>query len=137
MGEDVTQIDPVFHVDGETTGDEMLQLVGEPVEVWVDQSCSFNLSVCFERDVTTGHVVEEDAEGPDGEAVGFVPPVLDPLRRGVHSGSIKIGVYIFLAISSGAEINKFDLIGGNIYENIFIFNVSMNNSSFVALNNCF
>jgi len=104
MGEDVTQIDPVFHVDGETTGDEMLQLVGEPVEVWVDQSCSFNLSVCFERDVTTGHVVEEDAEGPDGEAVGFVPPVLDPLRRGVHSGSIEGSIDLVVEVCSTSKI---------------------------------
>ena len=33
------------------------------------------------------HVVEEDAEGPDGEGAALVPGATDPLGRGVHAGA--------------------------------------------------
>ena len=45
---------------------------------------ALDLGVCLEGDVSVDHVVEEDAERPDGEAVGAVPPELDPLGRRVH-----------------------------------------------------
>ncbi len=48
---------------------------------------TFYLLVRLEGNVSADHVVEQDAEGPDG---GFVPVVLatlDPLRRGVYAGT--------------------------------------------------
>ena len=52
--------------------------VGEPQQ---------DLGVGLEGDVAGDHVVEEDAQGPDRHPVSGVAPVLDPLRRGVNSGS--------------------------------------------------
>ena len=37
--------------------------------------------------VAADHVVEEDAEGPDGHRAGVVPAEPDPLRRRVDTGS--------------------------------------------------
>ena len=48
-----------------------------------------DLFVRLEGDVATDHVVEEDAQGPDGGAGTLVPVKGDPFRRGVDSGSWK------------------------------------------------
>ena len=45
---------------------------------------TFYLFVRLEGDVPADHVVEEDAEGPDGGLVPVVLPTLDPLGWGVH-----------------------------------------------------
>jgi len=37
----------------------------------------------------TDHVIEKDAQGPDGHGVGVVLRAADPLRWGVHAGSCK------------------------------------------------
>ena len=61
----------------------------EFMEARMIQGGFLDLSIVFEGDVSADHVVEEDTEGPDGEAVGTVATVLDPLRRRVHAGSWK------------------------------------------------
>jgi len=105
VGQDVTELDPVFHVDGEAPGNEVLELVRKSVEVGVDQGGSLDLGVCLEGDVAASHVVEEDSEGPDSEAVGFVPPVLDPLRWRVHPGSVEGSIDLVVDVGSTAEVN--------------------------------
>jgi len=57
-------------------------------ELWSPvQLGAFDLRVRLEGDVATDHVVQEDAEGPDGQAVGAVPTEFDPLGRRVDSGT--------------------------------------------------
>jgi hypothetical protein len=46
-----------------------------------------NLLVLLERDVAADHVVEEDAEAPDGRRDAVVTAVTDPLGRRVNSSS--------------------------------------------------
>ena len=73
----------------ETADQEVLALSREDGVVTPVRQSQQDLTVRLEGNVTADHVVEEDAEGPDGQAVRRVPPVLDPLRGSVDSGPFK------------------------------------------------
>lgn len=137
MFQDFFQLNPFVLPHSEAAGDQILKVVGEFVEVGMDQGCFLDLSIVLERDVTAGHVVEEDTQGPHREAVGVVSSVLYPLRRSVHVGTIKGGVDIVLENSSRPEIYQSNVFCFFIYDDVLIFNVSVNDSTKVALDHCF
>ena len=67
--------------------DEILALLGD-LELRAEaETGSFDLSVGLEGDVAANHVEQQDAQAPDGEAVGSVSSELDPLGGSVNSGS--------------------------------------------------
>lgn len=52
---------------------------------------SGDLLVVFERNVPTHHVVQQDAQGPDGGGAAVVAVVFDPLWWAVHSRACQVG----------------------------------------------
>jgi hypothetical protein len=83
--QDVLDGDPVGRSKSEAPSDQVLALVsesGSELEV-----CVADLLILLEGDVAADHVVEEDAQAPDGKPVSPVSPELDPLWRSVHSGT--------------------------------------------------
>merc|ERR1719458_1956183 len=86
--QDLLQPDPIVRSDFQTAPDEALALLGDaPPEVELGVA---DLLVLLEWDVPADHVVEEDAQGPDGGRHPVVPRAPDPLRRGVDSRPVKV-----------------------------------------------
>ena len=80
---DTVEPDPRLVVDSEARPDQSLALQGD-----LGQEHQLPLAdgiVALERNVPTDHVIEEDPQGPHGEAVSIILLVLDPLRRSIHS----------------------------------------------------
>ncbi len=59
----------------------------DPVRVVEGDVRGADLLVRLEGNVPVDHVVQEDAQGPDGGGVAVVAPEQDPLRRRVHAGA--------------------------------------------------
>ena len=71
----------------ETTGQEISALGRQWTVVTPVRQPQHYLRVRLEGNVATEHVVEEDAQGPDRQAVSCVSAVFDPLWRGIHPGA--------------------------------------------------
>ena len=85
MRGDVLERDAALRLELKALRDQVLALGGDlGVEV---ELCKANLLVGLEGNVAADHVVEEDAEAPDGGEVALVLVALDPLWRGVHPGT--------------------------------------------------
>ena len=83
--QDLLEADPGVLVDGETGLDEVNAGGGQFSAV--DKVRFADVIVPLEGDVPTDHIVEEDAQTPDGQGVALVSLELDPLRRRINSGS--------------------------------------------------
>ncbi len=87
MLEDLLQLDAVAGADSEAAADQVLALVGQTgAELDLGHA---DLLVLLEGDVAADHVVQQDAQRPDGGWVAMVPRAADPLRRSVHSRTCK------------------------------------------------
>ena len=95
MLKDGLKTDPVLGPDAETGEDKVLTLRGQAghSEPHIGRA---DLLVLLEGDVAADHVVQEDAQGPDGGGLGVVLGSPDPLGRRVHSGPVKVSVNIVL-----------------------------------------
>jgi hypothetical protein len=85
MLEDLLNRDPVRRSQPEASPYEILALVSESrseLEVGVA-----DLLVLLEGDVPADHVVEEDAQAPDGSGNAVVAAIANPLWWSVNSGS--------------------------------------------------
>ena len=92
MGEHSVQADPVLRPNPETRPDQVLALRGHrPPEAQLRVA---DLLVLLEGDVAADHVVEEDAQGPDGQRVAVVAAAANPFRRRVHSGACNKNIEI-------------------------------------------
>ena len=98
MSQDLVQLQPVVRADPQARLHQVLALHRHLLPE-VDLGVA-DVLVLFEGYVSAHHVVEEDAEGPDGERVGGVTSETDPLRRGVNAGPVKVGVVRFFEESS-------------------------------------
>ena len=85
MIEDVFEGDSVVGPQAEAVADEVLALVGE-ASTELDLGVA-DLLILFEGDVAADHVVEQDAQAPDGGGVGVVTGAADPFGRSVNAGS--------------------------------------------------
>ena len=83
----LSHADPVARRDVEAGPDQVLHFVGQVKGFPEIEVRLLDLRVCLKGDVAADHVVEEDAQAPDGQAVGSVSSELDPLGRSVNSCS--------------------------------------------------
>ncbi len=83
MVEDVLEGDSVGGSQPQAAANEILTLVGE-ARSKLDLGVA-DLLVLLEGDVAAHHVVEEDAETPDGGGAGVITRAANPLGRRVHS----------------------------------------------------
>ena len=95
-----------------------------------------DLVVCLEGDVAADHVVKEDAQGPDGGLGAQVPRTPDPLGRGVDPGALKLRVVVILHEGSAPEVDEIQLSSFEIDEDVFIFDVSVDDARGVAGEDC-
>jgi hypothetical protein len=91
-----------------------------------------NLFVAFERDVSLDHVIEKNAQGPNGSLTPIILSTSDPFWRSVNSRSIKVEVQSVTEECTRAEVNQLEIMGFGINEDVFILNVSMHNTSLMA-----
>ena len=88
VSQDVGERDPVRLLHSQTSCDQVPAGSGDlSAEL---QLTTADLLVLLERDVTTDHVEEEDAQAPHSGAVSMVLVECDPLRRGVDSGPFNV-----------------------------------------------
>ena len=95
-----------------------------------------DLVVCLEGDVAADHVVEEDAQGPDGGLGAQVPRTPDPLGRGVDPGALKLRVVIILHEGPAPEVDEIQLSSFEIDEDVLIFDVPVDDARGVAGEDC-
>ena len=130
VGDDGGEGGPGLGVHPEALSDQVLALgrhsVAEPHIGHTD------LLVRLEGDVATDHVEEQDAEGPDSGQLTVVSVVSDPLRWGVHPGPVKVSVGPVPQLSSGPKVNQLQLQSFQVNEEIFVLDVSVNDSVPVA-----
>lgn len=81
----VLQVDPRSRSQLQALPNEIPAFVGDPVAE-IELRGTY-LLVLFEGDVAADHVVEEDAERPNGGAETVVAVEADPLRRGVDASA--------------------------------------------------
>ena len=87
MVEQTRQVKPVLGSDAKATSDQLLTFrwdVATEVHLGVA-----DLLVLLKGDVALHHVVEEDAQGPDGERVSLVSRASDPFWGSVYSGACR------------------------------------------------
>ena len=87
MREDGIQSYSLFRQNCEASLHQVHGGVGEAQVPVPGELAGAGVPVAGEGDVATQHVVEEDAQGPDGQPVPGVAPLLDPLGRGVDPGA--------------------------------------------------
>ena len=89
MLQHLADVYPGLLVPVEQDPQQVPALLAEPGLGAGRQNCSNDLAVFLPGNVTTDHVVQEDAETPDGGGAGPVPPGRDPLGRRVHPRACK------------------------------------------------
>ena len=91
MREDGVQSYSLFGQNCEAPLHQVHGGVGEAQVPVPGELAGAGVPVAGEGDVAAEHVVEEDTQGPDGEPVPGVAPLLDPLGRGVDPGASVFG----------------------------------------------
>lgn len=130
VGDDGGEAGPAVGLHPEALPDQVLTLGGHSVaEPHLRHT---DLLVRLEGDVAADHVEEEDAQGPDGGQLSVVSVVSDPLWRGVHPGPVEVGVGAVPQLSPGPEVNQLQLQSFQVNEEIFVLDVSVNDSVPVA-----
>ena len=91
MGQDLFERGPVSRSVLEASKDEIFAAgrgprCGPSVSDEADGGAD-DLVVLFEGNVPADHVVEEDAQRPDGGWTAVVPPLADPFRRRVDAST--------------------------------------------------
>ena len=130
MSEDLLKTNPIVWSDLQAAGDEALAVIGDiasEVELGVA-----DLLVLLEGDVATDHVEEEDAKGPYGGGHAVVARAADPLRWRVDPGSIKLRVRLRLQEGAGAKVDKGQLAGLHVNQDVFILDVTVDDALAVA-----
>ena len=95
-----------------------------------------DLLILLEGDVPADHVVEEDTQGPDGGLRPQVPGAPDPLWWGVDPGAFKLRVVVGLEKSAAAEVDQLEFSCLEIDQNVLILDISVDDSSAVAGQDC-
>ena len=135
VGDDGGEGGPAVGLHPEALSDQVLTLGGHSVaEPHLRHT---DLLVCLEGDVAADHVEQEDAQGPDSGQLAVVSVVSDPLWRGVNPGTVKVGVGAVPQLSSGPEVNQLQLQSFQVNEEIFVLDVSVNDSVPVASEDSF
>ncbi len=81
--EDLLQLNAVSRSHAQAAADEVLALVGEPrAEFHLSHA---DLLILLEGNVAAHHVIEKDAQRPDGGGIAMVAGAADPLRRSIDS----------------------------------------------------
>jgi hypothetical protein len=91
MGQDLLQRRPIGRPVLEAAQDQILALRRQPQSSGASRheidGGADDLVVLFEGNIAADHVVEQDAQRPNGGWPSVVPPVSDPFRRRVNSGT--------------------------------------------------
>ena len=95
-----------------------------------------DLLVGLEGDVAADHVVEEDAQGPDGGLGAQVARTPDPLGRGVDPGALELRVVVILHEGPAPEVDEIQLSSFEIDEDVFILDVPVDDARGVAGEDC-
>ena len=104
--------------------------VGREVELSLQ-----NLLVPLKGNVPTYHVVEEDTQGPDSGWECMVLVTRDPLWGAVHPCPIKVSVGFIMKKGAGTKIDKFGAAPAEVHQDVLILDVTMDNSTGVAVPN--
>ena len=91
-----------------------------------------DLVIRLEGDVAADHVVEEDAQGPDGGLGAQVPRTPDPLGRGVDPGALKLREVVILHEGPAPEVDEIQLSSFEIDEDVLILDVPVDDARGVA-----
>ncbi len=120
--------------DGETLLNQVFD-VGTESEVRPEADLgALDLVVGLEGDVTAHHVVEQDAQAPDGQVVRLVPPELDPLGRGVDPGPVEVRVDDVVVVpGAGAEVDQLDGVALGVDEDVLVLDITMEDPGGVNL----
>ena len=89
---DLLQRRPRAGVPVKAGGHEVFDLLRDVDVRMPDQLTGADLLVSLEGNVSVKHVVEQDSQAPDGEAVTRVLLQHRPLRWGVDSGALELRV---------------------------------------------
>ena len=95
-----------------------------------------DLLIPLEWDVAADHVIKEDAQGPHGHGLVVIATLLDPLWRGVHPRAVKLRVVVILHEGSAPKVDQIQLSSFEIHEDVFIFDVSVDDPGGVAGEDC-
>jgi len=103
-----------------------------------DQLTGADLPVSGVGNVPAEHVVEEDAEGPDGQTRGLIFSVQDPFWRTVDPCTAELFenfVWLFLVVmlTPGPEVDQLDVEGVEVHENILVLDVPVEDAAVSAV----
>ena len=121
-------------VHGETLSDQVLTLRGHSVSE--PQLGGHDLLVTLEGNVSTDHVIEEDAQAPDRGQLTIVSVVSDPLWRCVDSGAVKVSVHSIPEMSSGTKVNQLQLQCLEVDQEVLVLDIPVNDSLAVTGHHC-
>ena len=91
-----------------------------------------DLVIRLEGDVAADHVVEEDAQGPDGGLGAQVPRTPDPLGRGVDPGALKLREVVILHEGPAPEVDEIQHYSFEIDADVLILDVPVDDARGVA-----
>merc|ERR1719336_2049092 len=109
VGSDLRQCQPFRGVHLQTATDQALDLLAE-LQLWEPcEMSSADLSIALKGHVPADHVVKEDSQGPDCEALWPVSSGVDPLWGRVDPGPLEPRVQLVLYVITRPEVNDFCL----------------------------
>jgi len=118
---------------GQALIDAILEL-GAESEFWSECNVGvFDLGIGFEGNVSADHVIQQDAQAPNGQTVPFIASEFDPFWWGVNSSAIKVGIDVIMEPGSRPEVNELDFVGLGVNENVFVLDVSVDDLVGVTL----
>jgi len=130
--QDLAKAEPLGLINVEAALHQVFHLLAHPLLAAPSQPGSNDLLVCLEGNVPTHHVVQEDAQGPHGEPLCSVHPVLHPLWGGVDSGALELLVNLALREHSGAKVDQLDLVGVQVDQDILVLDVPVHHTLLVT-----
>jgi len=128
--EDGLEVEPVLRPHAQARANERLA-VGAQGAPELDL-CAADLVVSLKRNIAANHVVEEDAEGPDGEGSGAVAVAADPFGWGIHAGTVKISIFLIFQESSGPKVNELEGERVQVNEQVLVLDVPVDDPLPVA-----
>jgi len=103
-----------------------------------DQLAGADLPVSGVGNVPAQHVVEEDAQGPDGQTRGLIFSLQDPLGRTVDPSTAElfehfVRLFLVVVLTPGPEVNQLGVEGVEVHENVLVLDVPVEDSAVSAV----
>ena len=95
-----------------------------------------NVLLCFKRDLPADDDKEKDPQTPALQTPAAVSLVTDPLRGRVHFRTLVVRVFV-LNKSTRSKVYKLDMTGLHINQDVFVFDVSVEDPSAMTIRNSF